>query len=111
MSDTPTIRPSVSNPLGSNDSALKIARLEKIIGYLLMKNLTGEPVAASDKLLCEFLGLKEQDATHEAVLRRIGASDVLGTMSCPVCGSSVRDFSGVVEERCQTCGEIVPSER
>lgn len=107
----PTIRPPISNPLGSTDGDLKIARLEKIVRYLLLKSLTAEPLAPTDKVLCEFLGIQDANPTRELVLRRVGASDVLGRLACPACGAGVLDVTGITDEHCQSCGAVVGSAR
>ena len=47
------------------------------------------------------------------LLRPCKAAALLSTLAASAAPAAdpPTDFSGVVEERCQTCGEIVPSER
>lgn len=101
--------PPVADPLGTRGD---VARLERILRYLLLKGLRGERLRPGDAAIRAFLDLPEDVEPDEAsVIARLGAEEVVGRIRCPKCGSTVEDRAGVVDERCPICGAAVGSER
>ena len=104
-------RDSVSDPK-IGDLEMKVVQLERIVSYLLVRLLRGEPVSARDRIVREFLNLSDLQDDDRALSTILGQLvEPLGLLTCPQCGAKIRDVPGVTDERCHWCGALVGSNR
>ncbi|GEM_PF-5739353 len=84
---------------------------DKILRYLLARLVTHQPVSLADQPVREYLGLPADAADHPdrylpLLLQHLGPAPLL---TCPQCGSKVKDVPGSTDERCGFCGHEVGS--
>ncbi len=90
---------------------LAVRDLRSAVLQIVLAQVEGRPPDLSHPAILSLIGLPPGTDPERALdhLRRSQAP-VRGLVTCPSCGSQVRDVEGITDERCPWCGEALSTD-
>ena len=94
-------------------AASRLGELERVVGFLIGKAITGDSVSLADEPLRRFLQLPADAAKNpqKYMQRALANLEPVGLLECKNCDSKLQDIPGFLEEKCPICGHPVGSTR
>lgn len=101
-----------SQDIKMGDMEMKVVQLERMVAYLIIRQVRNQPINLNDKIVREFLNLsdvRDDQDSLDAVFAHLVKP--LGLLTCPECGAKIKDVPGILDEKCMWCGSYIGSER